>query len=73
MTASAFVPGPDLLEQARVLHVEHGVPMTMVGWRLVGQTPLTSGDWLAQRLAVVAASEGWYQPRRRPERQSVPA
>lgn len=60
--AAMWIPGPEFVERARVLHVERGVSMNQVGRQLLDETPLRSAQWLARRVAMIAAAEGWYRP-----------
>lgn len=60
--ASTWMPDPEFVERVRVLYVDMGVPMYLIGERLIDETPLRSAQWLAAKLAMIATGEGWYDP-----------
>ena len=60
-SARAYRMPPELLERARVLHLEKGLPLKEVGRVLLPLVPWRSADHLAQRIADVAHAEGWHR------------
>lgn len=59
-TAAMWQPSADLIAQVRAMHTG-GMPFRQIGEQLLPQTPLRSADHLAQRIAAIAARDGWHQ------------
>jgi hypothetical protein len=62
-TEQTYVLPEELVAHARVMYVQWGMSFRRVGEALVAQTPLSSADYLSQRLADVAAEQRWHRTR----------